>query len=89
MKSVIKQMLLGKIGNFEQIKTSPEYLRVLDKTIKCEAEFKAKLAAHCEAVKLYKKVNTALNELICETEATHYAEGFKFGLLLGLEVAKE
>lgn len=37
---------------------------------------------------LYKNATTALDFLNCEAEDNHYLEGFKFGLLMGLEAAE-
>jgi len=89
MKSVIREMLRGKTGSFERIKNSPEYFELLDIAVKREAEFKAKLVKHNKLTELYSNASIAIDKLNCESEVSHYTEGFKFGLLLGLEVAGE
>ena len=43
--------------------------------------------AYPDLLELYEKANDATDTLHCESAGTHYTEGFKFGFLMGLEVA--
>jgi len=89
MDSIIKQIFLGKKGNCENIKFHKKYYDTLDEAITCEKDFQAKLESNNELSKLYLKVSDTYNENNSESAVAHFVEGFKIGILLGLELMQD
>ena len=86
MKSIIKQMFYGKKGNCDNIKPTKRYKKLLEIAIACEDDLKAKLNSSPKLLELYLKAIDAVEILNEETVTAHYIEGFKLGVLLGLEL---
>jgi len=86
-KSPIRQMLYGQRRQMQTIKTTEEYHKITEKLVENDDALREKLAGLPELLELYGKVKDSLGELNLEEAAAHYAEGFKFGLLIGLETA--
>jgi len=86
MNSIIRQIFLGEKGNCDNIKYHKKYYDTLDKAIICEKEFQAKIESNHELSKLYLKVSDTSNENNSESIIAHFAEGFKLGVLLGIEL---
>lgn len=87
-KSAIMQMYYMERGNFEKVPCSDEYFRLLEEFVKKDEEMRAQLSEFPHLLDLHKNATTALDFLNCEAEDNHYLEGFKFGLLMGLEAAE-
>jgi len=87
-KSAILQMLNGRRGYREFIKPSKEYLKSLNEAAKNETELLAKLSTFPELLELYKKTCDSADASNDELVDTYYIEGFKFGFLMGMEVAE-
>ena len=85
--SPIMQMYYGRRGSYEKIPCSKEYFKLLEKVIENDDELREKLSAYPELLKLYKKTNESIEALHCESADNHFAEGFKFGVLMGLDIA--
>ncbi len=88
-KSAIMQMYYHERGGYEDIPRSNEYFKLLDEYVKNDSEIRDKLSEFPNLLELYKKANDSLEILNCESEDNHYLEGFKFGLLIGLDVATD
>lgn len=86
-KSAIRQMLYGQRGNFQLIELTTEYKELKKKYCEIEDEFESKLKEMPELYALYLKVCDANDDKNSEIENTYYAEGFRFGLLIGLDAA--
>lgn len=82
-KSIIKEFLNGSIGRYDTIKLSNEYKEIETKAFIITDNFIKKL--NKEQQELFHETY----ELICDKNAEyatdHFVEGFKLGLLLGLE----
>ncbi|MCL2375239.1 MAG: hypothetical protein FWC82_01785 [Firmicutes bacterium] len=89
MKSTIKQMFLGEKGNYDNVKFTEEYDAFLDKTVALEQEFKVKFESNPEIFKFYLKISNAVEKLNAEVTTANYVEGFKLGVLLGLELSRD
>ena len=87
-KSAIMQMHYCERGSYEDVPCSNEYFKLLDEYVKNDSEIRVKLSEFPNLLELYKKANDSLEILNCESEDNHYLEGFKFGLLMGLEAAE-
>ena len=85
--SPIMQMYYGHRGNYEKIPCTKEYFKLLEKVIENDDELCEKLSAYPELLELYKKTNESIEALHCESADSHFSEGFKFGVLMGLDIA--
>ena len=80
--SIIRKKLLHSL---EDIKLTSEYSRLLEIVVKDDDEMRVKLAGVPELLKLYEKVQLSFDDLHCESVEMHYVEGFRCGLLFGIE----
>ena len=87
-QSVIRDMFFGKQGNMDAIKSSRAYKEKLAVTVALDKELQTKLADLPELADLYEKFSDAVLDENSENVLDYYTAGFRFGLLLGLEVAK-
>lgn len=87
-KSAVMQMYYGEKGNFESVKGSPcegELITVIEDNYKLLYD---KIKSNDELLNLFNAYKNGLENLqIFETEK-YYAEGFKFGLLMGVEAGQ-
>ena len=84
-KSAIGQMYYGGRGNFESVKTSIESRDKAGEVDEKYNKLKEKLGSQEEIWQLFEDFENALADLHELEAADHYAEGFKFGLILGVE----
>ena len=87
-EDAILQMFYGKRGIHEFVRPSAKHSQLADNLIKSETALKEKLSAFPELSALHQKFVDDLNELFSEELDTHYAEGFRFGCLIGIDVMK-
>jgi hypothetical protein len=86
-KSVISDVFYGKIGNYQDIKPTEETKQLTDKIIECDELLRKNLSD--ELIVLYEKCISAIDEQNIEELRIHYVEGYKLGLLTGIEVCEE
>jgi len=90
MKSIIREMFYEKKGNCSSVKfNTKEHAEIINKIVAHENKLKINLATSIELFELYGKISDANSQLNCEIAASHYVEGFKFGVLLGLELMQD
>lgn len=89
MKSVIDEMCFGLRGTYESVRTSEKYFRLMDKVCKADNKLIEKLKDDEDAAKLYEQFKDAIEEASSEESKTFYKEGFRFGVLLGIEISEE
>ena len=87
-KSVIIQMFNGQKGSFDNIICSKEYMNILNEVADIESEFTKKLKKS-ELLDSYKNVSECISRLHLQELEDVFIESFKFGVLLGIEVASE
>lgn len=87
-KSAILQMFFGKRGNCDSIPCGEEYCELLDERIEKENELEKKLQNSPELLNLYKEAIGKIDSFHITTAADYYKEGFCFGVLLGMEIAR-
>ena len=80
-------MLYAESGVREKIKPTQEYWEIEKKLSKKEKEFEEELKKIPELLNLYWKAREESYLLFAESEDTHFTEGFKFGLRMGLEIS--
>lgn len=84
-RTAIAQMYFLKRGNFESVTLSRESRDKAGEVDEKYNKLKDKLSPQEEIWQLFEDFEDALADLRAEEAADHYAEGFKFGLLLGVE----
>lgn len=83
-KSTIRKLLYNKIS--EDIKISKTYKKIRDKLINNESEILKNIKDDKMLEKLF-EINFGLNsDLVCEETALYFEEGFRLGVILGLEL---
>ena len=82
-------MLYGKKGNCDTIKLTEDYSKLLDEVIKNEEQLSAKFSGNPELLALFRKHDDLLDHFRSETAIAHYIEGYKFGVLMGIEIAEQ
>lgn len=87
-KTAIAQMLHNGRGYVENLTLSRECSDRLTEVDKKYEKLKEKLSSQEEIWKLFEELEDALSGLRAEESADFYAEGFKFGLLLGMEAGE-
>ena len=87
-KSVILQMLYGQRGGANNMKFIPETAPYIDIIDECFEKIKEKLEEIPEVWELFLKYNKNIDSVQLLTLDAHYLEGFKFGLLMGIEAGE-
>ncbi len=85
-RSAIKEMYLGVRGNYETIKLSKDCINLISKVSAKEETLLKKLKGKQEIMELYKNYKTALENAQSEAYNDYFCEGFRFGMLIGLDV---
>ncbi len=83
-KSAILQMFYGERGNVNLIKTDKEHKESSGKVSDYYKELSEKLKS-TELSQLFQKFCDAYDGLSAAESTAFYVEGFKFGLLIGIE----
>ena len=86
MESAIRQMFFGNVGQKRLTKTTAEESELLKEVVRHETILREKLVDLPELLNLYDELSDSLDTLHSEELIEHYVEGFKFGLLVGLEI---
>ncbi len=71
----------------ERIKQTKKYKELLDVVIEKEKIFTTELKKNDELIKMYHDFDFANGNFHCEECITYYEEGFRTGVLLGLNIA--
>ncbi len=85
--SAVKDMYEKRRGHYESVPHGEEYEKCLDEVIKCDDEMQEALKKNPKLLQLYKKATDALDALSVVCGDDYYTEGFKFGVLMGLDIA--
>ena len=75
-------------GNCENIKLSKEYEKILKEITELDENFINAIEKDSKLLEMYKEVSNKQDELCLEDCYLHYAEGFRFGVLMGLDIAE-
>ena len=86
--SAIKDMYYGRRGDGQLIKPTKEYHEQFSKLNDISEKLKDKLNGDCEGLELLEAFFWASAGVEAEAVAQHYSEGFSFGLLMGIEIAR-
>ena len=86
-KSGIAQMFFEGRGTGETLELTEEYHQLLDVYIDLEEKFEKEFLKTKDASDGYRKVVNAIHFLDSEECYCFYREGFRFGVLMGLDIA--
>ncbi len=89
MKSAIEQMCYGLRGTYESVKVTKRYTSIMGKVCDADEALTKLLKAGSEEDRLYRQFKEHIDEAACEECESYYKEGFRFGVLLGLDIAEE
>lgn len=85
--SIIKDIFYGKRGHSETIKESEEYWNLIDQAAKISEELIKGLTE--KQKELLNKLEHTEMGLESEAAFSHFTEGFKIGVLMGIECMDE
>ncbi len=86
-KSMIREIFFGRRGNANNFNLTERESELLDIEGKIAEDLEEKLTP--EQWELHEKFANAIRNELCEEITQHYIEGFKVGLLLGIECMEE
>ena len=89
MKSAIEQMCYGLRGTYESVKVTKRYTSIMGKVCDADEALTKLLKAGSEEDRLYRQFKEHIDEAACVECESYYKEGFRFGVLLGLDIAEE
>lgn len=81
--SIVKEIFYGNKGHYETIKESKEYWRIMDEAATLSASLEESLSE--KQKEIFKKLTFANMGLEAEAALSYFTEGFKLGLLIGIE----
>ena len=87
-KSAILQIFYGQRGDSEKVKCAPEQTEYLNKAIEYNNKLCEKLKSMPEVMELFTQYNDWTERAYALEVDAYYLEGFKFGLLVGVEAGE-
>lgn len=84
MESIIEKIFFGNRGTFDGIEMSEEYRECVKKELKLFEELDSLITE--QQRELFEAYADAVNDSYAEATLCYYKEGFKVGLLIGMEV---
>ena len=88
-KSAIYQMYYGEKGYYENMKPSAEYLSLLNKVCESEEVLYKKLKHSPKLLNCVKTHFDNFSDMHSQELFDNYKEGFKFGVLMGMEIVSD
>ena len=88
-KSVILQLLFDSPCSIDRVGLNAEQKRLLGDLIDVEEQVNKKFANDEEALNLFEKFKSALNDLNFEETCCCFERWIRFGIKFGMELAKE
>ena len=87
--SIIELLYRGDRPLYEEVPQGEESKRALEIFISLDDEFRAKLKEYPELLAMYQRTNKAMENMSSYDANDHYMEGFRFGVLLGIDIANQ
>lgn len=87
-KSAILQIFYGQRGDSEKVKCAPEYDEYLNRANDYNIKLCEKLKDMPEVLELFTQFNDWTDRAYALEVDAYYLEGFKFGLLIGVEAGE-
>ena len=85
--NAIMEMYLGDRGRYDKIPLPDKYWEVLEKAEKCEESLLQEISKNKKLLALFEDVKSALEDCWILEADSRFCEGFRFGVLIGLDVA--
>lgn len=85
-ESAIREMFNGNRGRCDQIPMTKEYRQLLAEAEESEEVFLSALGKEERLIELYKKEKEDLEEIWSNECDAYFCEGFRFGVLLGIDI---
>ena len=82
----IREMFNGNRGRCDQIPMTEKYRQLLAEAEESEEAFLSALGKKERLIELYKKAKEDLEEIWSSECDSYYCEGFRFGVLLGMDI---
>lgn len=89
MKSAIADLLSGKRGRSDLFKLTEEIKTLSKRAIAAEKKITGKLEPYPGLTEMHEETSNLIDEMHLEESYLYYAEGFRFGFLLALDVLQE
>lgn len=86
-KSIIREIFYGTKGNSETIRESEEYRELLSESIELGEMLRKTLSKEQKAI--FDRFDSTDTDLEEKAGLTYFVEGFKIGLLIGIECMDE
>lgn len=86
MRPIISEIFNKRVGGSEKVKLSDEYSFLITKANKLEEILLEKLSKDC--IKDFNNFREALQQAQSEEVDCNYIDGYKLGVIVGLEVAE-
>ena len=86
-KSIIRNLLFTT-NAFDKVEFSKTYKVLLDKLIESKENILNAIRKNEQLVKKFENFQKTMDDMLFEENATYYEEGFRLGVLLGLDVAR-
>lgn len=87
-KTAVLQLFYGQRVGSDNVKCAPEYYECLHKAIEYSNKLLEKIKDMPEAVELFSQYNEWTDRAYSLEVDAYYSEGFKFGLLIGIEAGE-
>ena len=87
-KCAVMQMFFGERGNGEHVECSKEYHDLMGEVVDYHDKLCEKLADMPELLELLNKLCESLEAAHANEVETYYAEGFNFGLVMGVQAGR-
>lgn len=89
MKSAIEQMCSGLRGTYESVQPTDKQSEIMSKVCETDNKLTELLKDDKEATELFNQFKDAIDEANSEECETFYKEGFRFGVLMGIDILNE
>ena len=89
MKSAIEQMCSGLRGTYESVQPTDKQSEIMSKVCEADTKLTEMLKDDKEATELFNQFKEAIDEANSEECETFYKEGFRFGILMGIDIVNE
>lgn len=88
-QSAIMQMLYGERGQRASIKRTKTEEELFDEINRFDSTLRKHLSPVPETLEIYERIHNLKENIIIELTNKYYTEGFKFGLLMGIEIVEK
>lgn len=85
--SAIEKIFLGESVGFDSVPLTENYSKLMHKLLVRDEEFKKNAKNSPKLITLFDEYDNCYSDLCAEESKNYYIQGFKFGVLLGIDIA--